>query len=645
MPSRDTILALALLKTNWELHGKSYIDNFNLLTAECLRRSSAQVVSVPEIRHALLQNFGLNLPLNIVATLLKRASKQGFVTREHGVFKINQTALVGLKFSELQAQVLEKQDVLFADIVNYAKKRFAIIWTKEDAERVVQEYLAEEAVTILRATSTYSYVPIPRRPSLSDRYVLASYVNHLIDSKSHHFENLRVLTEGNLLARGIFLPETHASEGRKFHNIRIFFDTKFILSALGYAGASLGAPNVELLRLLKNTGAMLCCFVHTLDEVRSVLSSVARNLRGFPGFGPVYDYFFLKGSSESDVLLLATRLERDLAHLGLAVYQTPDYDPKYMPIDEKKLEECIITRINYSNPNALIRDIASISAVIRLRGDDHPRFLESCGALFVTTNRPLVESVLQFTRTELPDEQVTIAVTDGDLNNIVWLKQPVVAEELPRQRLVAICYAAMQPSEEFRKRYLREIDCLESSGKYTERDVYLLRHSLEARRIAMDLTLGNEEAFTQGTATEVLEVMHFQIQHEAEKRTEEERSRADAATERLIAIKEDIAAAKRRVLERQARREERAANVANIFAWIVAGLTSVFLAGLLYFALPLALPSSVPIWARLSASFIVAGITLITWITPKLTVSSFRARMKRALTGPILKLFSWIAGD
>lgn len=277
--ANDPILALALLKTNWELHHRSYVDNFNVLTLECLRKSSQDVVSAPDLQYELRQNFGLNLPTSTVVMLLKRAAKQGFLAREHGVYTINRPALADTSFQELQQRHIGSQDALFTDLASFATTRFSLTWTVEDAEHAIHGYLAEDAITVLRATSTHSYVPLPKRRSKSDKYVLASYVNSLVDSGSPHFEYLRRVAEGNVLARGIFLADSNADVGRKFHDIRVFFDTRFILSSLGHAGASLKAPNVELLGLLRRSGARLGCFAHTLDEVRSVLTGCARNLR------------------------------------------------------------------------------------------------------------------------------------------------------------------------------------------------------------------------------------------------------------------------------------------------------------------------------------------------------------------------------
>lgn len=52
----ETTIALALLKANWDEYHKSYLDNFNLLTAECLRQSTHAVASAEQLVHDLTKD-------------------------------------------------------------------------------------------------------------------------------------------------------------------------------------------------------------------------------------------------------------------------------------------------------------------------------------------------------------------------------------------------------------------------------------------------------------------------------------------------------------------------------------------------------------------------------------------------------------
>ena len=123
-----------------------------------------------------------------------------------------------------------------------------------------------------------------------------------------------------MLAGAIFFGNGSTSSAR-FRDTSIYLDTKFLLGLLGYAGDSIKAPRLELVDLLWASGATLLCFQHTYDEVESVLRGCAKNLRvnrASFGHGQTFEYLIAKNYSESDVLMLASRLERDLESLKIA---------------------------------------------------------------------------------------------------------------------------------------------------------------------------------------------------------------------------------------------------------------------------------------------------------------------------------------
>ena len=57
-----TISSLALLKVNYDEQRKDYFENFVPIVAECLRRSSGDVISLQDLQSDLRERFGLSLP-------------------------------------------------------------------------------------------------------------------------------------------------------------------------------------------------------------------------------------------------------------------------------------------------------------------------------------------------------------------------------------------------------------------------------------------------------------------------------------------------------------------------------------------------------------------------------------------------------
>ncbi len=114
---------------------------------------------------------------------------------------------------------------------------------------------------------------------------------------------------------------------------------------------------------------------------------------------------------------------------------------------------------------------------------------------------------------------------------MLWLKLPVQAQDLPRKRLIAASYAASQPDNKLWKKFLQQLAKDRASATVTDEDYYLLRHSLQARTALMEVTLGDDEAFTAGTVQEILEVSKESIRRGLRDELERETS-ARAVAER-----------------------------------------------------------------------------------------------------------------
>ncbi len=223
------------------------------------------------------------------------------------------------------------------------------------------------------------------------------------------------------------------------------------MNALGYGGEAQREPCVELLDLLYETGADLRCFAHTRDEIRGVLEACASQVQtgeaeAMPG-REVLGNFRSMGYFKTDVMMLSNNLEKDLEALRIRVVDKPAYAEHEHQIDEDALREELEGSVNYSRPQQVSRDVDSVSAIMRLRRGRRPLRLEECQALFVTTKSALVGVTQQYFSDGSEAGSVAPCLTDYALTNLLWLKRPTAAPDLPRKRIIADCYAATRPTE------------------------------------------------------------------------------------------------------------------------------------------------------------------------------------------------------
>lgn len=312
--------------------------------------------------------------------------------------------------------------------------------------------------------------------------------------------------------RGAMLTETfyysHPSDIKtKMRKVQVFFDTQFLLRALGYADPAFVTPCVELLDLLKGMSVKLRCFRQTYNEIHKILYATAIALRQnrqlrFKRPGDVFDYFMRANYSASDVEVELAKLEENLNSVGIFVEENPEYVEAYS-IQELMLSDEIEKEIPNQSEESRKHDIDCLAAIHRLRLGKPQSYLESCVAIFITTNSGIARASTRFFNTEYGVSNAPVCMADQVFTTLIWLKAVKKAPDLPKDRLVATCYAAMMPSEQLWDKYVSEAEKLKQKGTIQEEDYAVLIHSLEARNRLMDLTFGEDEII-QGTLEDVL---------------------------------------------------------------------------------------------------------------------------------------------
>jgi hypothetical protein len=334
-------------------------------------------------------------------------------------------------------------------------------------------------------------------------------------------------------------------------------------------------------------------------------------------YGDTLESLIHAGYKASDVELAIARLQKSLDGLRVQVRSRPAHTIP-LGVDESKLRAILQEEVHYRREEALSHDVDALTAIHRLRGGEFPTHIEACGAIFVTTNRALARAGIRFLTEEYGDEFADIAhavpacILDEHFTALVWLKQPSRAPDLPRKRIIANCYAALNPSNDLWKLYLSEIDRVQKEGEISEEDFNLLRFSTVARSAVMDATFGDPEAFTEGTVQEVLEKAQASARAQTEAALSTEREKREEAERRAARVEAQLDANRRGQLQRFQ-------NLGAIVGRRVAQALLYGGTGTLALSVYLALPEPVPRvpqeWTRLAAPavlFVLCGLGVLT---------------------------------
>lgn len=575
--SESVCISLALLKAQSDF-GKDYIDNFVPLVRECLRLDPADVVSLPEMQQLLQKEFLLRLPASIVETILKRLKSQGALKRESGSYIKVRGRLDDDRFQRCRQDVLRMYHDLVQSFQRDAAERFSVSLDTEQAEVALEAFIGENQLNLL--SDTVERLELRHESNPNRRYLVARYVCRIAHERAYEWECFEAVHQGYLLANAVYLPDMSQAR-RRFTHTDVYCDTGVLLPALGYADPMYAEPCTALLTQLRSMKISPRCFAHTREEVYRALANCAWRLQADrlgDAYGPVMAYFIEQRMTGSDVRLLMEQLDDNLRGIGVQVVDKPSYDQHPYVIDHEGLACALAKAIPDHSEAALAHDVESIAAVMRLRAGLHPRHVEDCRAVFATKNATLVHVSREFLSHELGEGEVSPSITDSALTNILWLKQPTAAPELPRKRVIADCYAATQPSAQLWRQFVTEVEKLRLNNELETDDYYNLRYSLRAREYLMEETHGEAKAFTEATVTQIMSRMDQVRRQELDRaRTEIQvqlQYKLDEKDSRISALEDEAARTMARFEGREASRREtiarRAAVAGRICAWIVA---------------------------------------------------------------------------
>jgi len=500
------LVNMAVVKVNWDTSQGDILDNYIPLIGYVLRHTTEDVVSVEEFKTKFREVAEFDIPTGAIITLLKRALKKyRYIEKQQsGIYRIKKDAIENSEFIAKRDTEQRKYNQLKTAFITYCYRTFGIQLDLAEVDKYFFDVLFEIAPYLFANVSDIDGLQI--KPSERRTYLIGKFISHAFQNDQTSFESIVSFVRGAMLTETFYYSHP-ADIKSKMRKVQVFFDTQFLLRALGYADSAFTIPCTELIDMLRGMSVKLKCFQQTLNEVRNILFAAASQLRQYGRLranrpGDVFDYFMRKYFSASDVELELAKLEENLDALGITVDEPPEHVNAY-GIDETALSKEIDTEIPHQTIASRNHDIDCLTAIHRLRFGKPQKYLESCVAIFITTNAAIARASTRFFNTEYGISDAPVCMADQVFTTLIWLKAVKKAPDMPKDRLVATCYAALLPSEQLWEKYVNEANRLRQKGTIREEDYAVLVHSLEARNRLMDLTFG-EDDIVQGTLEQVL---------------------------------------------------------------------------------------------------------------------------------------------
>lgn len=494
----QTLSSLAILKVNFDQRGQDYIDNFVPFVVDALRQVNTTGTTAAQAQKSIHDTFGIAIPQGAVATVLRRAVRRDLaLSRADGRFALTPRGVEYPDLASARDQARREQKGLIDRLISFSRGHAETEWDEAIATAALIRFALNRGARVL-ATRGALADESPAGSTPDEDHLLGEFVVGLARSDSAGLTALESLIKGALLASAMYYPDLGRLPSR-FERLDVYLDTRFVLRALGTAGAEHQAACIELLDLVFELGGGLKVFDNTLIEIRGVLNAASIALRNPAnlrrGSGETLEFLASAGQRSSDVELLIAQLPRRLAALRIAVADRPPYTPA-LGVDEARFEALLAQGRPPNRPypeDAMRHDVAALTAIHRIRGGRPQPVLESARALFLTTNALLARAGAEFFREQYGVTGVPLCYADHQFATLAWLKKPTAAPELPRLYVIADSFAALSPPDGLWRAYLSEISRLQEAGEITEDDYFSLRFTTAAKAALVDLADAADE--------------------------------------------------------------------------------------------------------------------------------------------------------
>lgn len=526
-----TLTSLAFINVTWETKRASYLDNFVPYALEALRASGGRL-SQQQIQRFIVERFGLDFPVDVIQSLVNRAVKGKKIVRLFPFREVELAQGIAEKLPDLGAQQMDytrRMNHLVQGLVTFARERFDQIWDEVAANESLLAHIESHTIPLLASSTRGAVYSAPGDPSTGRGYIVAAYVASIVDNDPVGFDYLDGMVKGSMLASALYVDAT-GQVTRHFKRTTLYLDTSICLRALGHEGDDARKATSQMLGLATSQGAQLACFDHNVREIRGILDGAKAALRRAPGaesaMRGVATHFRDSGGTPADIDLALVSLESDLRSLRIPIVSTPSHT-RELGVDETALEDRLQRHVGYRETKTLLADLSSLTAIHRLRSGASGPHLETCRAVFITSNAGIVSASRAFFNSG--KHEWPLVMLDHTMATLLWVKSPSAAPDLPRMQVIADCYAAMSPSGHLWSLISTEIDRLDQRGEISEDSIAMLRYSHEAEQALMEVTLGDPSRVSEQNLRKALDRARSAAAEPAEKDRASALERAQAA--------------------------------------------------------------------------------------------------------------------
>ena len=542
---------------------------FQPFVEDAIRVAAADEIELSVVRRLVREATGLSIPTDVVKTLLRRAAKNGLLTRRGGRYFRSGADGEDTELRERIKELERTHQGLATHLREFAAERGEELGTDDDALAALTKFLDVNHMGMVLGQT-----PETGRwetTSQLDRTV-AAFVTKVVEEHGPSYPVLEGVVQGLIVQNALLLRDIPTTK-RHLAGLNVFLDTGVLLRAFGYMGLVEQEVAVESLNLIRAAGARLLAFERTVNEVETILGVYEHKLGSQTGVRSLYPtpltyHFVSVKATPADIRQEIALLRNSLAKFGIRIREFPLHNSKYTE-DEQALADTLKdpTKSPESDDARVWHDVEAIAAVITLRAGTRPKRVENANYVFVSDSSQTVSNAARWYRETYPSGVEPI-VHFQSVTNTAWLVRSADGSNVPMHELVAICQAVLRPSTEVWSRFVAGLGELVSSGDVSDDEsIAVLASEFTRVRLADFEPDADMEA---STIREIVERVRAEQETELRSELDEERRRREES-ERTAAVAKGHTAT---IVSSVEARVERCAGFA---AWTVYGSLCVVL--------------------------------------------------------------------
>ena len=534
--NQNVLISTALLCSMWDKHNKDTLD-----------------LMLPFLKYSIAKQTSVGKVLDIEAVITHFKSEFGYATIPHNV--------IILMLNRLSPQILKKNNGKYTliasldeDLLTFEKNRtmykerrnkvgsFLAEYLNEHVSKLSSPYTCETALEALISFFVNNGLVLAQNPEqlslikkTSDErveYCIARCIVEEHQNETEIFDYITNMVTGFFVSTAIsFQPDNLSMPHSKFRNLECYLDTRVILDALGLRLPSGKIAATELIEMLRSEQTTVCCFRHTVDELRDIIIAYRNSLLSSSKFGSynTLEHWDEQNYSVEQVNRYLTLLDKKIESLNIKIVPSPaGFQSRVKGLKSLRFQNKLKKNVQYHNDSAYSYDVLSVMGIMRLRNGLRSPELEKCGHIFVTTNIPLI-AVLEDSLKDY-DASISPAISDVSMSSIVWFKCYSSHKDYPKHKLIDNAMLVLEPSSSVLKELYDEINNLQAEGDLSSDEATIIRTDIHLKR---ELT-----ASVQGDATLVDKKAVLQIRTRLKERyVGEEKAAADENYRRYLAQK------------------------------------------------------------------------------------------------------------